>query len=515
MTDTTQTTPPNGTLQSAQIVAGVPDNTSQISVSDAAGQLVSNPSLLLGNNEKLANQVPTTSQTDINAGTINGQDPKYNSDPNALDTTAHTVDQTATAGQQQEGAVATPTTKTTASDVAAQDMTGKTGTVNQNDLVDPNAATIDTSTYGQTAAGQALKDYAKQDMSNIIDTSTLAGKLLAQQLGDGNYVDSKATLKGQLDILQNEFVDPTTGQPKIPAWAAGTARNVSRIAAFTGMTGTAATAAMAQALMEASIPVAQQDSQFFQSLTLKNLDNKQQSVINNANVLSKIDMANMDARMTAAVTNAQSFMAMDMKNLDNEQQAAVINTQDRVQSILTDANAENTNRLFVAQSQNEKDKFYSSLNASIDQFNAAQTNSMGQFNATSENSTDQFNSQLEDSRQKFYQNMQFQIDTANTKWRQSLTLQNNDEKFQAAATDVKNLVGIQTEELNQLWDRSDALLDYTWKSSENQADRVNQIALMKIQQSAAVQQSEETGAGSLLGTLLGIGGNLLMGAFGF
>jgi hypothetical protein len=419
MTDTTTTTTPNGSVQNAQIVAGVPDNNGQISVSDAAGQLVSNPSLLYGQNEQLSSQVPTTSQTDINAGTVDGSATKYQNDPSALNTTAHTVDNTATAGQQQEGALSTPTTKTTASDVAAQDMTGKTGTVSQHDLVDPNAATIDTSTYGQTAAGQALKDYAKQDMSNIIDTSTLAGKMLAQQLGDGNYVDSKATLKGQLDILQSEFIDPTTGQPTIPSWAAGTARNVSRIAAFTGMTGTAATAAMAQALMEASIPVAQQDSQFFQSLTLKNLDNKQQSVINNANVLSKIDMANMDARMTAAVTNAQSFMAMDMKNLDNEQQAAVINTQDRVQSILTDANAENTNRLFVAQSQNEKDKFYSQLNSQIDQFNASQTNSMGQFNANSENSSDQFNSSLENSRQQFYQNMQFQIDTANTKWRQS------------------------------------------------------------------------------------------------
>jgi hypothetical protein len=503
--------PPNN---NAQIVAGVPDNKHQISVSDAGGQIANDPSLLLNDNEQLSKRVPTATSGEIAAGTIqNGS--KYGANPSQFNAKTHTGTTSLAHTPQENTRAAQVNTDLTQSKVAGEDMTGAHGSVDPNALIDPNQTGIDLNEFDNSVAGQALKESAQQNISNIIDTSTASGKLLAQQLGEGNYTDSKATLKGQLDMLQNEFVDPNTGEPKIPSWAAATARNVGRIASFTGMSGTAATAAMSQALLEASLPIAQADSQFFQTVTLKNLDNRQQSTINRANVLSKISMANMDQRMTAAVENANKFMQMDMANLDHDQQAAVINNQNRVQSILEDSKATNANRLFMAQSQNEKDMFYSNLNASISEYNASQSNQMKQFNASEANHMEQFNSGLENNRQQFYQNMQFQIDTANTKWRQTLTLQHNEQMFQAHATDVKNLVGIQTEELNRLWDRSDALLDYAWKGSENQADRKNQIALMKLDGQQKLSASEQEGMGSLLGTLLGIGGNLLMGAFGF
>src|SRR5690606_21524089 len=100
-------------------------------------------------------------------------------------------------------------------------------------------------------------------------------------------------------------------------------------------------------------------------------------------------------------------------------------------------------------------------------FNASQVNGMSQFNASQSNAMKQFNASLENNREQFYQNMQYQIDTANAKWRQTVTLQEDQQAFEAAATDVKNSVGITTEQLNQLWDRSDSLLQYAWQSSEN------------------------------------------------
>jgi hypothetical protein len=512
----TTTTPTVQTVSpTASITPGVPTSPSQINIADASGQIATNPDLILNKDEQLSNLVPTVSSADTAAGTINDSSLQQNANTaSQYNANVDTVNNTSTAANQTEKNAAPVTTKTTSADVANADMQAVHGTVDPNAIVNADQTGIDTSTYDQTATGQALNQAAQQNFSNIIDTNTLAGKLLAQQLGEGNYTDSKATLKGQLDTLQSEFQDPTTGEPKIPSWAAGTARNVSRIAAFSGMTGTAATAAMAQAIMEASLPIAQADSQFFQTLTVKNLDNRQQSTINRANVLAKIDLANMDQRMTAAVTNAQKFMQMDMQNLTNDQQAQVINTQDRVQSILEDAKAENTNRLFVAQSQNEKDTFYANLNSSIDQFNSAQTNGMSQFNASQTNAIEQFNSAQENNRDQFYKNMQFQVDTANTKWRQTITMTQNQQQFEAAATDVKNKVGITTEQLNRLWDRSDSLLDYAWKTADNEADRQNQINLMKLQNNAAITESNNTGTGSLLGTLLGIGGKLVMGALG-
>lgn len=500
-------TPYTGGL--TQVVAGaaVP-NTGQINVADYAGQLAVNPSLALGKDN------PSTSTNesmraedhlktmDPTSGLI-AQQPGLGNTPTVQATTVN---------QQTPTANNTFDTKTTQGDVANNQMTAAQGTVGDKSLVTAAQADMKGLATGTNAdgtknyTGEALNKYAAQSMSNIIDTSTAAGKILAEQLGDGNYIDSKATLKGQLETLQSEFVDPKTGEPKIPAWASGTARNVSKIAAFSGMTGTAQVAAMSQALLEASIPIAQQDSQFFQTLTLKNLDNKQQSIINTANVLAKFDQMNLDNRMTAAVQNAQAFLQMDMKNLDNEQQAKVINNQARIQSILEDAKAENTNRMFTAQSQTDLDKFYANLNTSISQYNASQTLDAAKYNST-----------LEDSRQKFYSEMNYNVAIANAKWRQTVQLQDDQQAHEAATIDVKNMVDISNSQLAQLWDRADSLLDYAWQSSEKDLDRKATIAAAQLASSTQSRSDNMAAIGKLTGTFLAseTGGKVLEKAFGW
>lgn len=433
--------------------------------------LAGDPGALFNDSMKLTSQTP---QLDPNAeGTnIDGSDPKYQMDPSALNQTAATV------SQVDPRDTATYEAEKTFDKVAGEDMDAAQGQISPNALVNPNAGQVDmqgaatgTNKDGTVNwAGEALKEYAEQDL---------------------DAVDPKATLKGQLDILQSEFVGPD-GQPTIPFWAQSTARSVSKIAAFKGMTGTAATAAMSTAMLEASVQIAEKDAAFYQTLTIKNLDNKQQQTINRAAVLANMELSNADARLTAAVQNAQSFLAMDLKNLDNEQQARVINNQNRVQSILEDAKAVNTQRLFEAESQNEMDMFYDNLNSSIQQFNASSINDMAQFNASMEND-----------REKFYKEMQYNIDVANTKWRQSVTLAQAEMDFQAAATDVQNMVGLSVESLNQIWDRSDALLDYAWKSSENELDRIAQLANTELAAEYEMAAAEQEGWGKLWGTLAG------------
>ena len=380
-----------------------------------------------------------------------------------------------------------------------------------------------TNTDGSTNyVGEALNKTATQNISNVIDTSTVSGKLLAENLGEGNYTDAKTTLQGQMAALSEQFVGPD-GEPTIPTWAAGVARNVSRIAAFKGMTGTAATSAMSQAIMEASIPIAQQDAAFFQTLTQQNLDNRQQSTINTANVLSKMELANLDARMTAAVTNAKSFMQMDLTNLENEQQAEIINTQARVQSILEDSKAENAARLFTADSENDFTKFYSQLNSQIERFNSEQRNVMERFNAGETNDAAEFNARLETQREQFYKDMQYNVDLANARWRQAIETVNTEMNFEAAKTDVQNMFKISSESLSRVWDRVDSRLDYAWKSSENEADRQMRITLyeMQLEQQrqeamlAAYQasQSKKKGGG-LLGAVGKIAGTVLGSAAG-
>lgn len=439
----------------------------------------------LSASQQMVPQTPQISEAQTQQGLVNKDDPAYQMDADKLNQTASTVEANQVA--QVEQIVDPREAPTTQVQTTQQNVTDNAqvqaaqGQVRQEAIIDPPQLDVNATARGENEVGKALDDFASQDL---------------------NSVDSKATLKGQLDILQSEFVGPT-GEPKIPSWAAGVARNVSKIAAFKGMTGTAATAAMSQALLEASVSVAQQDTQFFQTLTLQNLNNEQASIINKANVLSKMDLANLDSRMAAAVQNSKNFMDMDLTNLSNEQQAQVINAQSRFQSILEDAKMVNTARMFDTSNQIEMDKFYDQLNTGISQFNATQSNSMLQFNSSETNQMKQFNATMETQREQFYREMQYNIDVANAKWRQTVTLTNNQNKFDAVSRDVQNTVDMSKEQLNQLWDRSDALLDYLWKSSENELDRKQRLAEIKLQGDMSESSASSAGLGSIFGTVFG------------
>lgn len=496
-----------------QVVPGDPGlDPNAMNVVDYAGQIAGDPSLAFRRddpktkdvNESMLLEDHLSSQKEIErmfkAGEIDAKQYKYKMDANKL------AIQNINVAKVNNPGAATYDVQKTQGAIAANDMTAAKGQLSAGSQV--KAAQVDINAIANdpsNALGSALKKYAAQDFTNIIDTSTAAGKLLAQTLGDGNYTDSKATLKGQLEVLQSEFVDPTTGEPKIPSWAAATSRNVSKIAAFKGMSGSAATAAMSQALMEASIPIAQADSQFFQTLTIQNLNNKQQSIINTANTLAKFEQTNVDNRMAAAIQNSKSFLEMDMANLSNEQQARVINNAARVQSILEDAKQENAKRLFVADNENDMNKFYDQLNTQISQYNSSQNLEAKKFNST-----------LNDSREKFYKEMQYNIDISNAKWRQTVQLNEDQQAHEAATTDVKNMFDMSVNQLNQIWDRSDSLLDYAWKSSDNDLNRRNSMALAILAGKDAKDAALWEGLGTLAGAFVGsgVGQNLLGKIFG-
>ncbi|MDC3221876.1 tail fiber domain-containing protein [Planktomarina sp.] len=503
-------------------VADNADYIGDVNVTEMTGDILKDPSTFIqDNNATLSDKVPTI---DANAAGTNIDANKFQMDTDALNVAGAQGAADTAAGITRPNQAQTYQAATTfdlVSDPTNQAQAATMAT-NQDALVDGSGLALDMQGLGTgvnvdgstNQTGQALNQFATQDISNVIDTSTVSGKILAQTLGEGNYIDAKSTVTGQMEILSKEFVDPVTGDPKIPTWASGLARSVSRTIAFKGINGTAATMAMTQAIMEATLPIAQSESQFYQTLTVKNLDNKQTAIINKANVMSKFELADLDTRTAVAVQNAKTFMSYDMTNLANEQQTELVNTQARVQSIMEDANTENVARRFGAESNNDITKFYDQLGAQIDQFNTGQKNTMEQFNTGELNDTFQFNANLENSREQFYQNMQFQVDSANAKWRQTVTLTENEQQFQAAATDVKNIMNLTTETLNQMWDRQDSLLDYAWKEGENQKDRETKIELAKMElYQAQMKADAERQAGKMkaIGSVVGAVGGAFAG----
>jgi hypothetical protein len=201
---------------------------------------------------------------------------------------------------------------------------------------------------------------------------------------------------------------------------------------------------------------------------------------------------------------------MDLANLSNDQQMTMLNTQQRFQALLEDGQQVNAQRLFEAESQNNFDKLFSEMEMQMQQFNAAQLNAMEQFNTNESNGMSQFNASLDDQRDQFYSTMQYNVDLANARWRQTITLQEDQQSFEAAATDVRNMLEISQEALNQIWDRSDALLDYVWKSGENESDRNLQIVLAKMAAESNLDiakfqanAQDRAGLGGVFGTIAG------------
>jgi len=459
----------------------------------------------------LTNKIPTM-DADATGTNIDGNKDIYQQgdDPSY---TASTVDgATATTAPDAKDA-ASYTAETVLGDVSdpANLVDPVTGEVKDAALVDANGYLIDmegvatgTNADGTTNyVGEALNQYATQDISRIIDTTTVAGKLLADKLGEGNYTDSKSTIMGQMKIISAEFKDGQ-GNPKIPSWAQSTARNVQKSIAFKGMTGTAATAALSNALMESTLGIAEKEASFFQTLTIKNLDNKQEAFINKANTLSKFELANMDAREAAAIQNAQTFFTMDLQNLENKQQAEVINKKARIDALFEDQKATNAQRLFSAEQENDMAKYYDGLIMRANEATSLAANEMKRFNAGEINDASEFNTKIENDRDQFYADMQYNIDLSNAKWRQTVVETNTEMKFDAANTDVKNLLDLSQEGLNRMWDRVDAQLDYLFKAAENEADRDRAVLVAQIQAQAGQQASNSSGG--LFGFLGTIGG---------
>jgi LysM repeat protein len=482
-----------------------------IDVSDAEIEaLIANPEGFMAERGlNLSDLVPTT---DVNAEGVNldPNDPRYSTSDEVTYDPTLTEAETVTAPNMRPTGTAITDTSADRLDAPQFNVDAATGTADADNLVDAAEYTLDmqgsatgVNVDGTTNfTGLALSDWASQDISRMVDTSTTAGKLLADKLGEGKYTDTKSTIIGQMDILSGEFKN-SAGDPVIPSWAQGTYRNVQRSIAFTGMTGTAATAAAANAIMEATLPIAKDEAAFFQTLTIANLDNRQASILNKANTLAKFDMTNLSARENAAVQNAKTFLQFDMLNLENEQQAEVINAQARVDAMFTDVAEENVNRRLNISNEMENRQFYDTLTYQAATFNASAINATRDANAGRSDASSQFNINQTTAREQFEATMARSIDESNVGWRREVATTDTRMRFEASAADVRTAIGLTTEGMNRMWDRVDSQLDYIWRSTEADEQRDFELLIAEMNAAAAAAAGKAQARGSLWGSLIG------------
>ena len=236
--------------------------------------------------------------------------------------------------------------------------------------------------------------------------------------------------------------------------------------------------------------VALENARFAQTVDLSNLTNDQALVMANAGALANLDISNLNNRQQAAVQNAQNFLQLDVGNLNNAQQVAILNSQQQVQSILTDAAAENASRKINATNQQQTDQFYANLIAAVGQQNTAQSNAINQFNTGEVNALQKFNSQLGNLRDQFNARNQLAIEQSNAVWRREIATSDTAALNFQNQFNAQNLLNLSNEAYDNIWQEYRDIVEFAFTGAENESDRLNLLQLAAINNKATFDLRE-------------------------
>lgn len=237
----------------------------------------------------------------------------------------------------------------------------------------------------------------------------------------------------------------------------------------------------------AETQVALENAQLAQSVDLTNLSAKNAKILADVAAMSQLDMTNLNNRQQAAVQNAQAFLQMDMTNLNNEQQTTLFKSQAMINSMFTDAAAENAAKQFNASSENQVKQFYDGLTSQTQQFNVTQSNAMTQFATDQENTILKFNAEVQNQRDQFEASNGLVIAQANAQWRQQIATTNNAAQQQANLQNAQAATDMTTQAMANLWQRERDIMAFAFQGAENAADRAANVAMAQL---TAAQESK-------------------------
>ena len=331
------------------------------------------------------------------------------------------------------------------------------------------------------AATQAAPTAVIGDIQETIPPDELAQAATAD-------LDQRATVQYQLAQVTSTIKE---GQP-LPPWAAPAARNADALMLQRGLGASSmAASARTQALLEAGLPIASADAQAYGRIQLQNLNNMQQTALQNSNTLAAMRTQNLNARMTGAVNNARNFLAIDTANLTNAQAASTLSYNAYTQKLFSDQAAENAAQQFNATSTNQVEQYFTTLEQSVAEANANRLTAIRQFNVGEKNAYEQFLTNQRLSREQFNSTQLSSIRAANSNWYRNIATINNGNQMAANSYASKALLGLRDKEYNALWQkrRDDAVFIYT--STENALDR-EEAAAARAQQYDIAKKNRKT-----------------------
>jgi len=355
------------------------------------------------------------------------------------------------------------------------------------------AVTAPTTTAGALPTAPSASQYAAGTVIGALPTATAATGTVSQPMtAQTGTISTDATVKGQLEGLQQEVSTALAQGTAMPVWARGAAEATRAAMAERGMGASSMMAeALAEGIMKSAIPIAAADAATYKEMIFQNLNNRQQ----------------------AAITNAQSYFQMDMANLSNTQQTSLQNLAVRQAFLLSDQAANNAASQFNATSTNQVNQFYDNLISNLNQQNAQRSDSMGQF-ATAESNKisalnsqnqvavekansdrvqaiNQFNAQLANDRDKFNVENQRTIDQSNVVWRRAINTANTTAVNATNQLNAQNMLELSNYALSNLWQQWRDEASWIHSASESAENRAHNAALAAIERTTELDVKNE------------------------
>tara|TARA_R100000329_G_scaffold25572_1_gene24105 strand:- start:5395 stop:7539 length:2145 start_codon:yes stop_codon:yes gene_type:complete len=326
----------------------------------------------------------------------------------------------------------------------------------------------------------------------------------------------KSTMRYQMAQYMNDFKDGN-----VPAWAAGAMRSVVNQMAAQGISGSNATQAAMQAMLEKSIDLASIDAGTFAKFDAMNLSNRQQramlaaeqrakfmgqefdqkfqsKVINaskisdianmnftaeqqvaleNSRIANTMNLQNLNNKQALVMAEAAALANLDIANLNNRQQAAVQNAQNFLAVDMANLNNRQQTSMFKAQASINSILSDQAATNAAKQFNASSENQMTQFYDNLSTQVKQFNTSQANAMSQFNAGQENAINQFNTQ------IQNQRDQFNAQ----NQMVIAQS---NVQWRRAVATQD---TAAINRANELNAQALIGMSQMAYQQIWQQYG----------------------
>ena len=183
--------------------------------------------------------------------------------------------------------------------------------------------------------------------------------------------------------------------------------------------------------------------------------------------------------------------------------------QSRVQSMFTDAAAENAANAFNATSENQTNQFYDNLSTQVNQFNSTQANAIAQYNSGQKNAMSQFNANVQNQREQFNANNRLVVDQFNANWRRQIATVDNATINRVNELNAKNALDISNTAYNNMFSFYSDTMKWAFDASENEKDRIANMTMEEMRQKGYKERADDaanagwwSAAGNLVGNIL-------------